>query len=69
MIAHLSILIAGADMLGVELLNISTLGYEGRVQISPRSAIPLCRAITGNFSEGEGIHYVTIRPQSGMFYF
>ena len=58
-----------ADMLGVEILVISTLGSEGRVWISPRSAIPLCRVILGHFSEGEGIHYVAMRPQSGIFYF
>ena len=56
-------------MLGVEILVISTLGSEGRVCISPRSAIPLCRVILENFSEGEGIHYVAMRPQSGEFYF
>ena len=57
-----------ADMLGVEILVISTLGSEGRVWISPRSAIPLCRVILGHFSEGEGIHYVAMRLQSGIFY-
>ena len=51
-----------ADMLGVEILVISTLGSEGRVWISPRSPISLCRVILGNFSEG--IHYVAMRPQS-----
>ena len=60
---------AVADMLGVEILVISTLGSEGRVWISPRSAIPLCCVILGHFSEGEGIHYVAMRPQSGIFYF
>ena len=58
-----------ADMLGVEILVISTLGSEGRVWISPRPAIPLCHFILGHFSEGEGIHYVAMRPQSGIFYF
>ena len=60
---------AVADMLGVEILVISTLGSEGRVWISPRSAIPLCRVIFGHFSEGEGIHYVAMRPKSVIFYF
>ena len=57
------------DMLGVEILVISTLGSEGRVWISPRSAIPLCCVILGHFSEGEGIHYVAMRLESGIFYF
>ena len=60
---------AVADMLGVEILVISTLGSEGQVWIFSRSAIPLCRLIRGHFSEGEGIHYVAMRPQSGIFYF
>ena len=58
-----------ADMLGVEILVISTLGSEGRVWISPRSATPLCRVILGHFSEGKGIRYVAMRPQSGVFFF
>ena len=51
------------------ILAISTVGSKGRVWISPRSAISLCRVILGHFSEIEGIHYVTMRPQSGIFYF
>ena len=34
-----------------------------------RTAVPLCRVILGHFSEGEGIHYVAMTPQSGIFYF
>ena len=59
---------AVVDMLGVEMLVISTRGSERRVRISPGSAIPLCRVILGHFSEGEGIHYVAMRPQSGISY-
>ena len=60
---------AVSDMLRVEILVISTLVSKGRVWISPRSVIPQCRAILGHFPEGEGIHYVAMRPQSGIFYF
>ena len=60
---------AVADMLGVEILVISTLGSEGRVWISPRSAIPLCRVMLAHFSGGEGTHYVAMRSQSGILYF
>ena len=58
-----------ADMLGVEIFVISALGSEGRIWISPRSAIPLCHFILGHFSEGEGTHYVAMRPQFGIFCF
>ena len=51
-------------MLRVEILVIFTF-----VLISPRSAILLCRVILEHFSEGEGIRYVAMRPQSGIFYF
>ena len=60
---------AVSDMLRGEILVTSTLVSKGRVWISPRSAIPQCRAILGHFPEGEGIHYVAMRPQSGIFYF
>ena len=56
---------AVADILRV----ISTLGSKGRVRISPRSSIALCRVMLGHFSEEEGMHYVAMRPQSGIFYF
>ena len=56
-------------MLRVEILVISTLFSKGRVRISPRSAIPLCRVIPEHFSEGEGIPCVAKRAQSGIFYF
>ena len=52
----------------VKLFFLSTPGSEGPVRISPRLATPLCRVV-GHISEGEGIHYVEMRPQSGMFYF
>ena len=50
------------------MLVISTRGSERRVRISPGSAIPLYRVILGHFSEGEGIYYVAMRPQSGISY-
>ena len=60
---------AVADMLGVEILVISTLGSEAQVWVSPRSGIQLCCLILGYFSEGEGIHYVAMRPQFGILCF
>ena len=49
---------AMANLYLVEIIVISSLGPEGRTVVSPQNCKPLARVFLGQFSEGEGIHYV-----------
>ena len=49
-----------SNIFNVEIINASTLGQGGRVEIVPENTNPFARIILGHFAEGHGEHYVTL---------
>ena len=49
-----------SNILNVEIIIVSTLGQEGRVETVPENTNSFVRITLGHFAEGHGEHYVTL---------
>ena len=53
-----------ANVFGIEIIVVSTLGQQGLVHIQPENSEPLSPVIFGNFAEGQGFHGDVLEDKS-----